>query len=376
MPRVPVAGFVGGSDVLRSWDVNREDTINLILESTQPGNAKAPVYLLKIPGVRPFATVPGGQSSVRGLFSQDGHAFVVAGTTFAEFFEDGSFGPQIYVIEDSHPATMISNGQEGANGGQVLVNSGGSGIIYEIQTLSQAPISAPSLVLPYSMGLYIDTYGVVVKANSPEFNFSDPNDLSTFPSLNFAARSEGSDNISAMVRNHRELVILGTRTSEVWFDDGVTPFTPIPGVFIEKGCIATFSALEVDNTVVWLGQGMEGAGMVFRLNGYTPERLSTPAIEFILAESDRLDDAIAWTMELSGHLFYFLFIPDLAWTLVYDFSVQRWTKWARWNTDLGIWQPWFGRCHCYAFGKHLIGDRGSGTIYEVTFDQLTNAVGP
>jgi hypothetical protein len=31
--------------------------------------------------------------------------------------------------------------------------------------------------------------------------------------------------------------------------------------------------------------------------------------------------------------------------------------------------PYLGRCHVYAFGKHLVGDRQSGTIYEQVLEE-------
>ncbi len=457
MPRQPVPSFVGGFDALQYRQINASGTWNGVIE---PG---PPPWMRKVPGVRPFATVPGA-TSVRGLFSQDGRTFVVAGTTFAELLIDGSLTHQVTVVEDNNPSTMICNGMQGAGGtvgtpqanndiragyqdtpntvasvgltshgyttgqriiiagaqpiafngtytinvagpnlfqysfvglpdetdatvpgtsapittttggSQLLALSGGTGIVFDLALNTQAPINAPGLEPPYSMCLYIDGYGVVVKANSPQFNFSAINDLSTFSALDFAARSEGPDNISFMVRNHRELPLVGTRTSEVWQDDGVTPFSPIQGVFIEQGSVAPYAGVQVDNTVFWVGQNKDGAIQVFRLNGYTPERVSTASVEYFLRQSTQIEHAIGWAMQLEGHTFYVLYVADLPYTWVYDVAVQKWTVWARWRTVDGTWIPWFGRCHCYAFGKHLIGDRSSGTIYETSFDLLDNQV--
>jgi hypothetical protein len=51
---------------------------------------------------------------------------------------------------------------------------------------------------------------------------------------------------------------------------------------------------------------------------------------------------------------------------VFNIATASWTRWARWNPDTCVWFPWFARCHCDAFGKHLVGDWSSGTIYEVS----------
>lgn len=452
MPRVPVADFVGGFDQLQYRQINASGLWNGLLERTGR-SAPDDFQMRKGPGVEPFLVVPAAVS-VRGLFQQDSRAFVVAGSTFAEFDASGNLFHNLTVTEDSNPATMVCNGQNGLAGGtaeqpvtsitssgtlatvtttgahgfgtdwrvvisgateteyngiftitvtgantftyvfagsttspatgmitamgaqggpQLLVMSGGTGIVFDMVTNTSAPITAPALSLPYSLAIYIDGYGVVLKKDSPQFNFSNLNDFTVFDALDFASRSEGSDNIVSMVRNHREIWLLGSLTTEVWQDvsQGNTIFAPIQGVFIEAGCIATYSALSVDNTVFWLGQSVQGHGLVFRANGYTPERISTPSIEFQLAQSTRLSETIGFSFQLESHTVYGLYVPDLPYTFIFDISTGRWSVFARW-TAFGEWIPWFARCSCHAFGKTLVGDRSSGTIYEVSFDFLDN----
>ncbi len=369
--RAAVPGFVGGSHTLRSRDVAIERTVNFLVESTAPAAATAPRYLLGTPGVRPFATIPGA-GSIRGLFAQDGRCWVVGGGTHAELFADGSLDHQFPIVEDAHPATIISNGEGGE---QILSMSGGTGIVVDLLTNTQTPISAPALVLPYSTCAFMDGYGIVLKANSPQFNISNREDFSVFDPLDVAQRSEGSDNLVAMVRHHRELLMLGSLTSEIWFDNGdLFPFAPVQGVFLEHGCVATYSAVGVDNTAYWLGANIHGQGIVFRLNGYTPERVSNPAVELALSRSTNLSAAIAWALQMEGHTWYVLYVPDLDTTWTYDVGEQVWCEWARWRVATSQWLPWFGRCHAAAFGTHLVGDRSSGTIYEVSFDLLDNQV--
>lgn len=363
MPRVAIQGFVGGSDASVSRNVNAERLVCGIIEGAT-GTPKAGAWMGYQPGTRKFSTIPGA-SSVRGLFAQDGRMFAVGGSSFVEVFEDGHVSAPITILESSQPATMVSNGQAGH---QILALSGPDGIVYDLITNTQTPITAPGLTLPYSMVLFIDGYGIVVKANSIQFNFSNLEDFSTFDAIDVSQRSEGSDNISAMVRSHRELWMLGTITSEVWYDDGVTPFSPIQGVFIDQGCVAQFSALAVDNTVWWLGRDVHGQGIVYRANGYTPERVSTFGVETALRQSAQLENTIAWAFQQRGHTFYGLYVPDLPTTWVYDLSAKAWHEWGIWDSTACVYHPWFARCSCQAFGKTLIGDRTSGTIREVSFD--------
>ena len=83
------------------------------------------------------------------------------------------------------------------------------------------------------------------KTDSRTFAFSDLEDGTVWAALDVNERSEASDNIVAMVRSHREIWLLGSQTSEVWFDQGdpLNPFAPIQGVFVEQGCAAPYSGI-------------------------------------------------------------------------------------------------------------------------------------
>jgi hypothetical protein len=65
-------------------------------------------------------------------------------------------------------------------------------------------------------------------------------------------------------------------------------------------------------------------------------------------------------------LFYWVVCDDLPWTWVYDVSEQLWHKRAIWNTDTAVWMPYVAGSHMFAFGKHLVGDRATDTIYELS----------
>jgi hypothetical protein len=125
---------------------------------------------------------------------------------------------------------------------------------------------------------------------------------------------------------------------------------------------------------MWLGSGTSGDRIVWRANGYTPERVSTHAVEYALGHAPRIDDAIAWTYQQEGHTFYVLYVPSLATvrgfatTWVYDVATQTWHERALWDSVRLDWQPHLGRCHAYGFGRHLVGDRTSGAIYDLSLD--------
>src|SRR5215469_18794550 len=114
------------------------------------------------------------------------------------------------------------------------------------------------------MGEFMDGYFLVLINNSRAFQISALEDGTSWDPLDVGERSEGSDNVQAMKRNHREIWFMGTKTTEVWYDSGDPdfPFAPIQGVFIEQGCAGSgFTLQRLDNTLIWCGLNEDGQGV-------------------------------------------------------------------------------------------------------------------
>ncbi len=370
-------GFIGPFGRSRSHSFDVEASYNLYLETRDAGTPKSQATLLKRPGVQPRYRLPA--SPVRAIFYQDGRCFAVGGTAFCELFPNDTFVIRGTVAADSYPATITSNGQ---NGFQVFVVSGGLGYIYNAVTTAFAQISAGGFATPASMGAFADGYFISLKRTSNQFNISALNDGTSWSGLDFAKTSESADNKTSLIVNHRELWLFGTQRTEIWVNTasqttpGIAPFPyqPIPGTLIEHGIIAPWSAQRLDNTILWLGGDERGANIVFRANGYTPERISTFAVETYLNALTTTANAIGWTFQLEGHAFYLLYLPSADETLVYDVSTNEWFLWALWDDALIRWVPHPGRCHAFAFGKHLVGDRASGIVYQQSLDFLADEI--
>lgn len=356
-------GFVDPSNTLRSRNVNAERTINFYLESAAPGTPKVSAWLVPTPGVQPFAVCDNGP--IRALFAQDGRCWAVGGSTMYEVFASGNVTNRGTATADGRPATISSNGP---NGGQLFVTSGGLGYVYNLTTNVIAPVTTNAE--PVQMGAFSDGYFFALKANSNQFNISALNDGLTWDPLDVYQVSTVSDQIVTLVESHRDIWLLGSQTSSVWNNtgDADNPYQPIPGVKIANGSAAAFSAAVLDNTIFWLGGNELGNRVVYRANGYTPQRISDHGVEYALNQIPRVSDAIGWAYQDEGHAFYCLYIPLAETTWVYDVSTSVWHERAIWDSVDEVWRPDLGRCHCYAFGRHLIGDRNSGTIFELSLD--------
>ena len=144
--------------------------------------------------------------------------------------------------------------------------------------------------------------------------------------LSFASAEASPDNVVSLIVDHKEIWIFGNNSTEVWYDAGQPdyPLAPIQGAFIETGCAAPYSVAKMDSSVFWLGTDARGAGMVYRARGYQPQRISTHAIEYAIQSYSTISDAIAYTYQQDGHMFYVLTFPTANVTWVYDASTQMW----------------------------------------------------
>jgi hypothetical protein len=129
----------------------------------------------------------------------------------------------------------------------------------------------------------------------PRLKISDLLDADTWDPTQFAQRSAQPDPWKALVVNYNEIWLLGSQTSEVWYDAGnfPFPFALRPGAIMQQGIAATFSAAVLDGTVIWLAHNQNGQNQVVAASGYIPTRISNHAMEWQISHYARVDDAVA-----------------------------------------------------------------------------------
>lgn len=187
------------------------------------------------------------------------------------------------------------------------------------------------------------------------------NEVSVFP-----------ENIVSIAVNHRELWVFGAQHCQPYQDTGSAEiFDVIPGALIEKGCVSQNCVALLDNSVFWVDEDERGARSAWRSNGYTPQRVSTHAVEIDLQSYSlsQIAQLTSYTYQDGGHLFWVFYVPGSSWSWVYDVGEQLWHKRAYWESSNGPFTPHRSWNHVYAFGKHLVGDWNSGKLYEMAMAQ-------
>jgi len=210
----------------------------------------------------------------------------------------------------------------------------------------------------------VDNYFVYNNPDTQQFGAS--NLLSPISTgLSFASKDGAPDDLVTLIVDHREIYLLGETSSEVWVDQGTSPFpfTRIPGTSTQHGIASAASVSRLGNSFAYLAKNNRGTAQIVQMNGYVPQRISNHAVENSLT-GYTISDAVAWTYQLEGHEVYVISFPSIQLTWAYDVSTGMWHKWLYTN-NLGQYERCRGNCSAVFQGYVLVGDYANGKIYHL-----------
>lgn len=324
---------------------------------------------------------PGG-GPVRGQILMNGTLYVVSGSGF--YSVDKNFNPTNLgtVTALYTPVSMITNGT------QIAIFDGNRGFVYiapQAATAGQAAIaqSFAAIDLPFQGPLsatYQDGFGLVNEVGTNAWWQSDLLDFITWDALNFSTVDSQPDDVIAVISLKRECWLLKQYNSEIWVNAGLPGFSfqRLEGVFIEAGIGAPYSLAKCGERIAFLSQDQEGAGIIVASNGYELERISTHYLEQRIQSFSTMTDAVGYSYQQKGHLFYVISFGAGNETWAYDFTASKamgeraWHRRAVLNPATGSFDRHLGNNHAYAYGAHVIGDYSSGNLYEYDLSQATD----
>lgn len=367
MPQIP---FVGASYRERSSNLDAQACINLMPVLGESGTAKAVRALIGTPGLRPLAQAAVG--AVRGLHNptSGGDAIVVSGSLVYRMNTAFKLS-QIGTIDSGAGTVLIAD-----NGNQAMIVTGQSGYVVDLVAYTVARIIDDAFYGASAVDILL-TYLVLNKPGSNLFYITGSNAV-TFDALDFSSADSNAEPIVRHIVTHNSLFFLKRTVAEIWRPTTNLdfPFARDTNASIEQGCVAAGSVVKMDNSVFWLGANEAGGGIVWRLNGYTPQRVSTDAIEFAIASYATISDAIAYTYQQEGHTFYVLTFPTGNATWVYDAATQMWHQRAYLDPTTGQFGRHRSNCHMFFAGLHVVGDYANGKLYALDLDYVMDGTDP
>lgn len=346
--------ILGGSYVARSVNAADNRMVNMFPEVVPEGSGgKEAGFLQRCPGLRVLATV--GTGPIRGMWVTNGIAYVVSGSQFYSL--NTSWGADLIgPVSGYGPVSMSDNGT------QIFIACNPAGYIYNTSTKVLGPITDPDFPGAGSVG-YIDGYFVFTEPNTQKFWVTSILDGTSIDPLDFASAEGYPDNVISLIVDHLEIFLFGTTSVEVWYAAGTPdfPMARIQGAFMEVGCEAAYSVAKLDNSVFFLGSDARGRGLVYRINGYTPARISNNALEYAIQNYGDITDAIGYTYQQGGHPFYVLIFPSAGATWVYDVSTQVWHERAGFKN--GQYTRHRSNCQMSFNDQIVVGDYEDGRVY-------------
>lgn len=332
-----------------SLAVSAQRCVNFFAEK-QPPDAKTPVALYGAPGIVLFATC--GTGPIRGMDTMGSVLYVVS-------------GERLYSVSSTGAVTDIGGNISGTgvvsmdnNGSELVIVNGTNGYLYSTTLgfvlITDTDFNAADTVTFFDQRFVFDEKG------TNRFFISASLDGTSYSASEVASAESRPDNVVAVVLNSQVLYVFGETSIETWQNVGAAnfPFERVPGGVIERGLAAPHCTAKEDNTIFFLGEDR----VFYRIDGLTPKRVSTHAIEHEWAGYGTISDAFAFTYDFHGHKWVFVTFPTENATWVYDAATGLWHERESWDQNGTSLGRWMGNAHAHAYGYSLIGDAFSGRI--------------
>jgi len=374
---MPDFGFVGASYEAPSIYQDAQECINFFpeIDPVKPPGERGVVALYPTPGlIEKTQLLP---AEVRGMRALSGGQYLVAVA-----------GTNVYSVNTSWAATLI--GTLTTSTGYVSITDNimtGDGltayIVDGVNRYTWVAATNTFATLPSTDGAWqgatvcdvIDGYVVYNQPGTQNWANTDLDSRLSTTAL-YGTKNGAPDPIVSLWCDHRQVYLLGEKTTEIWVDVGGTipsittfPFQRISGTMIQHGIAAPFSAARFSESMMFVGRDDRGTATIGMINGYEYVRLSTHAVENSIQEV-YVGNAVAFTQQIRGHEMYVVTFPDADLTWVYDFQTKLWHKWLSWEN--GEFHRHRANCGTFFNGHNIIGDYENGKIYEVDTETYTD----
>lgn len=345
--QIPIAG---ARQVDRAYVVNAQRAINWQPEVEGDG-AKAILTMKPTPGLRFLCQAGNGPRRSHSV-NFGGAAYFVSGGNLVK-------------VSSLWVATII--GTLNTNAGwcgivagrtHILVVDGGDGYTYDGSSF--VTISDPDFPASPESCSYIDGYFVVNDRGTDEFSISANEDPTAWDALDFASAEADPDDAYAVVSSFRDLYLVGSETTQVYFNSGNVdfPFDLYANGVLEFGTVAPGSVVRAGGNIFMLAQSKNQSPTVIRVNGFQAAKIADTDISAEIGRMTTIDDAVGLAYTQNDQTFYELTFPTEDVTLAYHLEQDMWHE--RRSSSIGRHRI-VG--HGFFNGEHIVGDYQNGNLY-------------
>jgi hypothetical protein len=312
--------FIGPSEPLEDRKSSSQRSINLYMAAIEGGGEDKQYVLKSAPGMYSIFTMP---ATIDGYCTDEiGAIFMVAGGKLYRNYNNytaydylGDVG-----LVGGQPIQILSAGD------YVFITGVPNSYVYNKTTGAVSQITDPDFP-GCSTVAFLDGYWIASIAQNEQFFISAIDDPMTWDAIDFSSADSSGDRIVALATFKGELIIFGSRSTEIWVNSGDEdfPFVRYSAGSINIGIASPESFVSTGDAIYWLGSAESGANYIYEMQGHQPVRISTRAIEEDMrATGNPGYQAKLWTYQAPGNEFIgFKFFGSVS-TWVFDTAIRKW----------------------------------------------------
>jgi len=377
MVDIPISGGFYQSD---SPNESNQTAINWRVNIPQTEGALSNAGIVGSEGLTQMVTSGASQNANRGSGTKDGIPYHLNGTTlYREERSVDGFGAESFTLVGLGTIAGTNRASFASNGKQLIIVVEGLGwIMDESVSPTITSITAPAFTsegIPQQV-VFIDTYFVVTLSTELAIR-STSNDGLSWSALNTFTAESNEDDIVAPAVLDKELLLLGTTTTEFLKNRG--------GEFqrtkvIEKGLLSPFGIANTGSSVMFVGAGATESPAIWEISGGSVRKISTTSLDLILGRltPEDIETSIAYYYSKAG-----AFITGFTFkkrTFEYNSITQRWNERSSKITDargLVLNTRWRVNSVVSAYNRIICADYIDGRIGELdpdVYDEYGGAI--
>lgn len=338
--------FGSGELKSRSQQWQGSGLTNMYLE--QSDKARSASAVMPWPGENRFSG--GFEGFNRGSVMMDGVLYILIDQELWRIGEDQS-RRMVVKVPGYGPVSFVTDDEE-----VLLIRVQGTGVFINRTMVLQGE--------GLTFHVKNSTLSVVDLPNIPKGGFacSSTNNFTRYTPENTGTAESNGDDILQSKLFSQKIYFGGIRSFEVFEFTGIG--SP-PVQRVEQGIttsvgVASKSSMECTNNYLYF---LGSDNVIYQVANFRPQPISPPAIVREMRTRDT-SDAIGSAINLDGMHFYILQLPNSNYTIAYNEQVGHWMRLSSGvNEGRHILDRYF-----YCYGRHLITDYRSGTIWEWDFD--------
>lgn len=346
--------LLGGRAVDRAFSVNVQRTINLRPEG-EPSGAKSLLTLKPTEGLT-LATTQGNGPCRSHFVEFAGKVYWVSGSQLLSRTTAG-VNAVVGAIGTADSWCVLAAGRS-----YLMLVDGDKGYHWNGSAFTE--ITDVDFPANPTWCAYIDGYFIANNDNSDRWSVSDltggNEDPASWSALMFATAEADPDDVVAIARTYERLYLIGTRTTQVYYNSGNAdfPFDLVTNGVLEWGIEAPASLDAVEGRMFMLSRSSSGGLAVIMVAGFQHEEISDPDFIKEIEAYDAVSDAEGYAYKLGGDTFYELTFPGAGTTFCFQVETGLYHE----RVTYGLTRH-RTRGHGYFNGQHLVGDYESGAVY-------------